>query len=415
VSGNGQVTVFNVNNPFGETGISALQSLTNLPNLPAWFTVVGQGYRVTQDADFSESISRTISFDYLQRDVPAGYEFTLRIYYSPDGRSWQQLPTELDPNENLAVAVMPAEGAGIYALISTIEIPAVTTGWNLFGYPVQETRSPSRVFASIEGSYTSVYFYEPTTSRWRLYDNTVVNEHTEYASLVNDLAELEFSQSYWLYATEPITLYVGVPNNDDTLYRESSFGPPPATFYGPISPTESFTPTVGMPITASINGEVCGQSTVDELNGQLIYKIQVAADTSNGCGVDDATITFKVGNWVMTHNHSWDNSQAWYHPLMTADITAPILTVPADMTVAATSPVGAVVTFTMTVTDTIDPNPTVLCTPPSGSTFPLGTTTVTCIASDASGNSAEDSFEIVITGSDFRIYLPMIKQAGTND
>jgi HYR domain len=52
----------------------------------------------------------------------------------------------------------------------------------------------------------------------------------------------------------------------------------------------------------------------------------------------------------------------------------------------ATGPAGAVVHYTPpAVTDHANPmDPTVaVCTPPSGSTFPIGTTTVTCTASDA--------------------------------
>ena len=60
---------------------------------------------------------------------------------------------------------------------------------------------------------------------------------------------------------------------------------------------------------------------------------------------------------------------------------------PADI---ATTTTGAstVVTWTdPTATDDVDPAPTVGCTPPSGSAFDLGTTTVTCTATDATGNS----------------------------
>ena len=47
---------------------------------------------------------------------------------------------------------------------------------------------------------------------------------------------------------------------------------------------------------------------------------------------------------------------------------------------------GAAVSFTATATDNCDANPGISCTPSSGSTFHLGTSTVTCTATDASGN-----------------------------
>src|SRR5262249_6367258 len=77
------------------------------------------------------------------------------------------------------------------------------------------------------------------------------------------------------------------------------------------------------------------------------------------------------------------------------DTIAPTLSLPASpITVDATSPTGAAVTYTATVTDNEDPNPTIACTPTSGSTFPIGDTTVTCTGTDASGNVATGSFVV---------------------
>jgi hypothetical protein len=39
------------------------------------------------------------------------------------------------------------------------------------------------------------------------------------------------------------------------------------------------------------------------------------------------------------------------------------------------------------------------CTPPSGSVFPIGTTTVTCKATDATGNSGSGSFKVRVRGA----------------
>jgi M6 family metalloprotease-like protein len=78
-----------------------------------------------------------------------------------------------------------------------------------------------------------------------------------------------------------------------------------------------------------------------------------------------------------------------------ADITPPVVTVPANMTVEATGPGGRVVSFTATATDAVaPPNPVVTCALPSGSTFPLGLNTVTCSATDAAGNTGTNSFTI---------------------
>src|SRR5207247_120003 len=49
----------------------------------------------------------------------------------------------------------------------------------------------------------------------------------------------------------------------------------------------------------------------------------------------------------------------------------------------------AQVTYTATATDNCDASVTVVCNPPSGSFFPVGTSTVNCQASDKAGNKTE--------------------------
>jgi hypothetical protein len=68
---------------------------------------------------------------------------------------------------------------------------------------------------------------------------------------------------------------------------------------------------------------------------------------------------------------------------------APTLVLPNDLTVEATSSAGATVNYSVTATDDEDGDLTssVVCTPASGSTFPLGETTVNCSVTDAGGLS----------------------------
>ena len=81
------------------------------------------------------------------------------------------------------------------------------------------------------------------------------------------------------------------------------------------------------------------------------------------------------------------------------DITPPEISVPKDMAVNATSFAGAVVEFTVIATDDTDPAPDLACTPPSGSVFPIGDTTVVCTATDAAGNTATASFTVTVQGA----------------
>ena len=56
-----------------------------------------------------------------------------------------------------------------------------------------------------------------------------------------------------------------------------------------------------------------------------------------------------------------------------ADVIRPVLKLPNDRTVEATSPTGATVTYSASATDQVDTTVPVTCTPTSGSNFPLGT------------------------------------------
>ncbi len=79
---------------------------------------------------------------------------------------------------------------------------------------------------------------------------------------------------------------------------------------------------------------------------------------------------------------------------------APSLTVPADIAVAAVDASGAPVTFTVTAHDEVDGELAPSCTPASGAVFPLGTTTVTCTATDSAGNVVSRSFTVTVSDQD---------------
>jgi len=81
------------------------------------------------------------------------------------------------------------------------------------------------------------------------------------------------------------------------------------------------------------------------------------------------------------------------------DTTPPTIVVPSTVVVDATGPDGAAATYPVTVTDGTDPAPSWSCVPASGSVFPIGDTTVTCTATDASGNSASAAFVVRVSGA----------------
>ena len=80
------------------------------------------------------------------------------------------------------------------------------------------------------------------------------------------------------------------------------------------------------------------------------------------------------------------------------DTIAPVIAAHGNETKDATSATGAVVTFTAPAyTDAVAGNGVATCTPASGSTFPVATTTVTCTANDGRGNTATSTFTVTVT------------------
>ncbi|HVM65495.1 MAG TPA: HYR domain-containing protein [Acidimicrobiales bacterium] len=120
--------------------------------------------------------------------------------------------------------------------------------------------------------------------------------------------------------------------------------------------------------------------------------------------------TFPIGTTTVTCSASdVDDTPSTVSASFTVTVTdsdLALVGVPADITVAATGSSGAVVTFTPpAAADEDTPLPAVTCDHASGSTFPVGTTTVTCAANDADDtpSTATASFHVTVTDSDLAL------------
>ena len=324
-SSDGQATIYNRQDALADTATGTLQALGAIPTVPAWLTPVGQAYRFVA----TQPLPRTIGFNYLQREVPPGYEHTLQIYYSPDeGATWRLLPTQLDVNENLATA--PADESGLYMLASSIDIPFYTAGWNLFAYPVPETRPVRTALASIAGHYSTVFTYDNRDSAdpWKVFDASAPD-------WVNDLKTLEYGSGYWVNVSVPITLQIKVasdsggerptlslatPTFSDALGRRN----PPGVYYGTIQGVTD--PTLaGRAFTAEIDGQPCGTGNVlpadaGQGNADLRYVVKVVAaelGTAQVCGLPGKDVQFKLGGQALYPSIPWDNRRPTEQTLRT--------------------------------------------------------------------------------------------------
>jgi len=80
------------------------------------------------------------------------------------------------------------------------------------------------------------------------------------------------------------------------------------------------------------------------------------------------------------------------------DTTPPTIDPHANITVTPKNHHGAVVTYTAPAWhDAVSGNGVAVCSPASGSLFPVGTTTVVCTAVDGAGNRSSSSFTVTVT------------------
>jgi hypothetical protein len=108
--------------------------------------------------------------------------------------------------------------------------------------------------------------------------------------------------------------------------------------------------------------------------------------------------TFPIGTTtvVCTATDSADNVSECSFDVIVEDTTPPTIECHADTTLECTGDGGAVVEYATEASDLCDSDPSVDCDPPSGSTFPLGETVVTCTATDAAGNTADCTFTVKV-------------------
>jgi len=142
----------------------------------------------------------------------------------------------------------------------------------------------------------------------------------------------------------------------------------------------------------------------DSASGKTVTYSATATDTVAGsvsptCAPVSGS-TFAVGtttvNCSATDGHNPPATGSF--TVTVTDSSGPVLSGYANKTVEANGPGGSVVNYpAVSATDALDgPIALVPCAPASGTTFPLGTTAVTCSASDSHGNTGQATFNVTV-------------------
>ncbi len=200
---------------------------------------------------------------------------------------------------------------------------------------------------------------------------------TAFSAITDSSGNVSFSQQVPFVAARPFYTLTASADlvNDET----SEFSRCAQVCTGVVCPDDITASTgpdsnqCGATVTFSLPDAACGEVTCSPPSGSVFP-----------VGTTTVTCTAEVGSpceFTVTVN----------------DTTPPQITCPSDQSLSADSNCEAVATYSASATDNCDTSITPVCMPASGSTFPIGTTTVTCTATDAAGNSAQCSFTVTVT------------------
>jgi hypothetical protein len=161
-----------------------------------------------------------------------------------------------------------------------------------------------------------------------------------------------------------------------------------------VAVVDTTAPVLTLPdnITKEATGPSGAAATFSASASDIVDEnVSVLCDASSG---DVFPLGVTTVHCMATDDHS--NTASGSFTVTVQDTTAPDLTLPSNITAEATGPSGAAVSFSTSATDLVDGSVAVNCDADSGDTFPLGTTTVSCSATDAHSNTANGSFTVTV-------------------
>jgi len=155
----------------------------------------------------------------------------------------------------------------------------------------------------------------------------------------------------------------------------------PPTVTAPANKSAEATSSAGAAVTYS------GQSATDLVDG---------ASTPTCAPASGSTFPLGATTVTCSKTDAHGNTGSATFTVTVGDTTAPVVTVPGNITREATGPTGRAVTYVASATDSVDGAITPTCAPASGSTFAITTTPVSCSATDAHSNTGTAGFNVTV-------------------
>ena len=308
--------------------------------------------------------------------------------------------TGLGVNEDVVgIDFRPATGQ-LFGLVRD----TVTTGLRIVTINVV-TGATAQIGAAFSASGTDFGFdFNPTVDRIRITSdaetNLSVNPDTGVVTVQTPLnpgnPNVVGSAYTNNFVGATVTTLYAIDSGTDTL----------ATQNPPANGTLSTVGPLGVDTTGNVGFDIsqCGGTAYAVLEptgniqsptggGSNLYTINL--------GTGQATLVgFIAGNTIRAMSVEMARTSTCSFTVRVNDTQPPTITCPGTINTAAgvSCPIASnqVVTFNNPPATDNCPGVTVACNPPSGSTFPVGCTTVTCTATDASGNTATCAFQVCV-------------------
>lgn len=257
-------------------------------------------------------------------------------------------------NASRSVEVSDDDGPEFFGMPMDMIIEALDMAGAIVSYVM-----PTAV-DNVDGDVSASIVCTPSSGSTFPFGNTVVG------CLVSDTAGNDTSDSFNVLVQDTTVPTLAVIPGDQTLEAVDASGAV-ATF--------------SVTAADNINGDVSASIVCDALSGNTF-----------ALGVTTVTCTAEDGA---------GNMGATQFTITVQDTIAPVIEIDpaAGISITTVDSAGAVIHFSPTATDAVDADPSISCDATSGAMLPIGAWTVTCTATDDSGNSASDSIVVSIVHS----------------
>jgi probable HAF family extracellular repeat protein len=200
------------------------------------------------------------------------------------------------------------------------------------------------------------------------------------------------------------TAYTASGAEHATLWRFGDSTPPPAPSTPDLAAASDSGISDGDNVTnrtvLTFTGTAENSSTIMLLRDSIVAGTALADAASGAWSIVDTSPSGGVYSYTVTATDAAGNTSPSSEALVvTIDVVAPLMQMPANPTIDATSPSGASVSYSASAFDLVTTTPVVACAPPSTSMFAIGDTTVQCTATDDAGNVAQAAFVVRVRGA----------------